>query len=182
MYYDGTDGAVQYPFGYGLSSTTFSFSNLHIDGAQLNATDTFHVSADVTNSGDLAGREVAQVYLGRPDAPPSLQRPIKRLEGFRLVSLNPGETKRVTFTISVPELAFFDQNASRWSVDDGRSSIQVGSSSADSDIQLRGDVNVSGSLTPALNVLSAKPVMQAIRRGAFSSASCSPSTPPCSRS
>ena len=66
----------------------------------------------------------------------------------------------MTFTIKVPELAFFDQNASRWSVDDGRYSIQVGSSSADSDISLRGDVNVTGSLTPELNVLSAKPVMQ----------------------
>jgi beta-glucosidase len=160
MYYNGTDGAVQYPFGYGLSYTTFSFSNLHIDRTRLNANDTLHVSADVTNSGDVAGQEVAQLYVGEPDAPASLQRPIKRLEGFQLVSLNPGQTTRVTFTIKVPELAFFDQNASRWSVDDGRYSIQIGSSSADSDIQLQGDVNVSGSLTPQLNVLSAKPVMR----------------------
>jgi beta-glucosidase len=160
MYYNGTAGAVQYPFGYGLSYTTFSFSNLHIDRTRLNANDTFQVSADVTNSGDVAGREVAQLYVGEPDAPASLQRPIKRLEGFQPVSLNPGQTTRVTFTIRAPELAFFDQNASRWSVDDGRYSIQIGSSSADSAIQLRGDVNVSGSLTPELNVLSAKPVMQ----------------------
>jgi beta-glucosidase len=160
MYYNGTDGAVQYPFGYGLSYTTFSFSNLHLSRTPLNANDTLHVSAEVTNSGDVAGREVAQLYVGEPDAPASLQRPIKRLEGFQLVSLNPGQTARVTFAIKVPELAFFDQNANRWSVDDGRYSIQVGSSSADSDIQLQGDVNVSGSLTPQLNVLSAKPVMQ----------------------
>jgi regulation of enolase protein 1 (concanavalin A-like superfamily) len=160
MYYNGTDGAVQYPFGYGLSYTTFSFSNLHIDRTRLDANDTFHVSANITNSGDVAGREVAQLYIGEPDAPAALQRPIKRLEGFQLVSLNPGQTTRVTFTIKVPELAFFSQNAGRWSVDDGRYSIQVGSSSADSDIQLQGDVNVSGALTPQLNVLSAKPVMQ----------------------
>jgi beta-glucosidase len=160
MYYDGADGAVRYPFGYGLSYTTFSFSRLHIDRTRLNANDTFHVTADVTNSGDTAGTEVAQLYVGEPDAPAALQRPIKRLEGFQRVSLDPGQTKQVTFTLKVPALAFFNQNANRWSVDDGRYSVQVGSSSADSDIQLKGDVDVSGALTPELNVLSAKPVMQ----------------------
>jgi beta-glucosidase len=160
MYYNGSDGPVQYPFGYGLSYTNFSFSHLQLDRTQLNANDTLHLSADVTNTGDIAGSEVAQLYVGQPDAPASLQRPIKRLEGFERVSLDPGQTQLVTFTVKVPELAFFDQNAGRWSVDDGRYSIQVGSSSADSDLPLQGDVSVSGSLTPKLNVLSAKPVMQ----------------------
>jgi beta-glucosidase len=61
MYYDGADGAVRYPFGYGLSYTTFAFSKLNIDRTRLNANDTLHVSADVTNSGDAAGTEVAQL-------------------------------------------------------------------------------------------------------------------------
>jgi beta-glucosidase len=160
MYYNGSDGTVQYPFGYGLSYTNFSFSHLQLDRTQLNANDTLHVSADVTNTGDTPGTEVAQLYVGQPDAPASLQRPIKRLEGFERVSLDAGQTRPVTFTVKVPELAFFDQNAGRWSVDDGRYSIQVGSSSADFDLPLQGDVSVNGSLTPKLNVLSAKPVMQ----------------------
>ena len=148
MYYDGSLGDVEYPFGYGLSYTNFSFSNLQIDKTDLDANDMVHVSADVTNTGDAAGKEVAQLYVSEPDAPASLQRPIKRLEGFRTVSLAPHETLPVTFTIKVPQLAFFDQNAGKWSVDDGTYVIRVGSSSADSDLPLQGDVNVSGSLTP----------------------------------
>ena len=159
MYYNGSLGSVQYPFGYGLSYTKFSFSHLHIDRTHLDANDTFHVVADVTNTGQVAGREVAQLYVSEPDAPASLQRPSKRLEGFQLVSLNPGHTKTVTFTIKVPRLAFFDQSAGKWSVDPGRYGIEVSTSSADSDIQLERDVHVRGSLRPVLNVLSAKPVM-----------------------
>jgi beta-glucosidase len=159
MYYNGSLGSVQYPFGYGLSYTTFSFSNLHIDRTHLNANDTFNVTADVTNTGQSAGRDVAQLYVGQPDAPASLQRPIRRLEGFHLVSLNPGQTKTASFKIKVPNLAFFDQNAGKWSVDDGRYRVEVGSSSAGSDLQLQRDVDVHGSLIPKLNVLSAKPVM-----------------------
>ena len=137
MYYNGSLGNVQYPFGYGLSYTTFKFSNLQIDRTHLDANDTINVTANVTNTGDVAGREVAQLYVGEPDAPASLQRPIKRLEGFQTVSLDPGQTRRVTFTIDVPQLAFFDQNASKWTVDDGRYSIQVGSSSADAESRFR---------------------------------------------
>jgi beta-glucosidase len=159
MYYNGSLGAVQYPFGYGMSYTTFSFSNLHIDKTHLDANDTLHVSADVTNTGQVAGREVAQLYVSEPDAPAALQRPIKRLEGFQLISLNPGETNTVTFTINVPNLAFFDQHTGKWSVDNGRYGIEISTSSAGADIQLQRDVNVRGSLTPVLNVLTAKPVM-----------------------
>jgi beta-glucosidase len=160
MYYDGSLGNEQYPFGYGLSYTTFSFSNLNIDNTNLDANDSFHVSADVTNTGSVAGREVVQLYVSEPDAPASLERPIKRLEGFQLVSLDPGQTKTVDFTIKVPDLAFFDQSAGKWAVDDGRYEIRVGSSSADSDLPLSGSVDVSGTLTPTLSVLTAKPVMQ----------------------
>jgi len=187
MYYNGSLGDVQYPFGYGLSYTTFGFSNLQIDkkaqglhSAQwkrvrkkclefdgyrchktsLDANDTFRVSADVTNTGSVAGKEVVQLYVNQPDAPAALQRPIKRLEGFQLVALDPNQTKTVTFTIKVPKLAYFDQTAGKWSVDDGRYGIQIGTSSADSDIQLQDFVNVTGTLTPVLNVLTAKPVMQ----------------------
>ena len=159
MYYNGSLGNVQFPFGFGMSYTRFAFSNLQINHAQLNADDSFTVTANVKNTGDVAGKQVAQLYVSQPNAPASLQRPIERLEGFQLVSLDPGQTKTVTFTIKVPQLAFFDETANKWAVDDGVYNIAVGSSSAQSDQPLNQQINVRGSLTPELNVLTAKPVM-----------------------
>jgi beta-glucosidase len=157
MYFNGP---ASYPFGYGLSYTSFKYSNLRIDKADLNANDTFHVSADVTNTGSVPGDEVAELYASTPDAPAALQRPIKRLEGFTHVPLNPGETKRVTFTVKVPNLAFFNQDLGRWAVDSGRYGIQLATSSAGNDIQAQGFVHVGGSLTPVPSVVTVKPAMQ----------------------
>ena len=159
MYYNGSLGNVEFPFGFGMSYTTFSYSHIHIDRAHLNANDTFNATANVTNTGKVAGKAVAQLYVSQPNAPASLQRPIERLEGFQLVSLNPGQTRTVSFQVKVPQLAFFDQTANRWAVDDGVYNIAVGGSSAQSDQPLNERVNVTGSLTPQLNVLTAKPVM-----------------------
>jgi beta-glucosidase len=156
MYFNGP---VSYPFGYGLSYTNFKYSNLAIDKTDLNANDSFQVSADITNTGTMPGDEVAQLYVNTPDAPAALQRPIKRLEGFTHVVLNPGETKRVRFTIKVPDLAFYNQDLGRWAVDNGRYGIQLATSSADADIQLQGFVHVSGSLAPVPSVLTVKPTM-----------------------
>lgn len=159
MYYNGSLGAPEFPFGFGLSYTTFSYSHINIDRTNLNANDTFNVSANVTNTGQVPGKTVAQLYVSQPNAPASLQRPIERLEGFQLVSLNPGQTKTVKFTVKVPQLAFFNQKAGVWSVDDGVYNIAVGGSSAKSDQPLNERIDVTGSLTPKLNVLTAKPVM-----------------------
>ncbi len=156
MYYHGPES---FPFGYGLSYTTFKTSNLRIDRTRLNANDTFHATVDVTNTGPVAGSDLVQLYVSTPGAPASLQLPIKRLEGFQQIQLNSGQTKSVTLTVSVPKLAFFNQAANRYQVYDGRYGIEIANSTADSDILAQHDVTVSGSLTPRPSVLTAKPIM-----------------------
>lgn len=156
MYYRGPQS---FPFGYGLSYSTFKTSNLTVDRTHLDANDTFHASVDVTNTGASAGSDLVQLYISTPDAPASLQRPIKRLEGFQQVALAPGETKTITFTIRVPKLAFFDEALSRYTVDDGRYGVQIAGSAADSDILAQRFVTVRGSLTPVPSVVSATPAM-----------------------
>ncbi|MGO9958688.1 MAG: glycoside hydrolase family 3 C-terminal domain-containing protein [Solirubrobacteraceae bacterium] len=156
MYYTGPES---FPFGYGLSYTTFKTSNLRVDRTQLDANEAFHASVDVTNTGSVAGEDLVQLYVSTPDAPAALQRPIKRLEGFQQVELDPGQTKTVTLTVSVPNLAFFNESANRYEVDDGRYEIQISNSAADSDILAQQFVTVSGSLTPVPATLTAQPTM-----------------------
>lgn len=100
---------------------------------------------------------VVQLYVSTPDAPAALQRPIKRLEGFRQVELAPGQTKTVTLTVKVPNLAFFSEALNRYEVDDGRYGIQIGSSAED--LLAQKFVTVAGSLTPEPSALTAQPVM-----------------------
>ena len=156
MYYTGP---TSYPFGYGLSYTKFSFSNLHVSDTRPNANDTVDVTANVTNTGSMPGNEIAELYVDQPRASAAEQRPAKRLEGFQKVSLDPGQTRRVHFTISIPDLAFFDQSVNRWQVDDGAYGIEVSTSSADSDVQAEQRISVSGHLTPAVNVVTAQPTL-----------------------
>jgi beta-glucosidase len=78
----------------------------------------------VTNKGTVAGSEVPQLYVTTPFEPASAQRPIKRLEGFSKVTLNPGESKTVTFTVPVKKLAFFDESANKYVVDPGRTACR----------------------------------------------------------
>ncbi len=156
MYYRGP---VSYPFGYGLSYTKFAFSHLQIDNAHPDANGTIHVKAQVTNTGKTAGNEIAELYVSTPGAPSSLQRPIKRLEGFQKVFLKPGQSKTVSFTISVPSLAFYNERQNRWVVDDGAYGIQIGDSSAEAGIQQQRLIRVSGTLTPVLKVITAKPTL-----------------------
>lgn len=156
MYYRGP---VSYPFGYGLSYTNFKSSHLQIDNTHPDANGMIHVKAPVTNTGKTAGNEVAELYVSTPRAPSSLQRPIKRLEGFKKVFLKPGQSKTVSFTISVPSLAFYNERQNQWVVDDGAYGIQLGDSSAEAGIQQQRLIRVSGTLTPVLNAITAKPTM-----------------------
>jgi regulation of enolase protein 1 (concanavalin A-like superfamily) len=154
MYYTGP---VSYPFGYGLSYTTFHFSHLHISKRNPTADDTTNVSVDVTNTGSRDGNEIVEMYVNTPHADPSLQRPIKRLEGFQKVFLSAGQTKTVTLPIKIADLAFYNEADKRFEVDQGEYGIQLSTSSADSDIQAHDTINVSGALTPKPSVLSAQP-------------------------
>ena len=94
--------APLYPFGYGLTYTTFACSDLRISAAKLR--DTLEVSAAITNTGARPGTEVVQLYVR--DLVGSLTRPVRELKGFRRVTLQPGETRRVCFTLSEQDLAF----------------------------------------------------------------------------
>ena len=107
-WYDANNVAPLFPFGYGLSYTTFSFSNLQI-GALSNGQAT--VTATVTNTGSRAGTEVAQLYVGDPA---SAGEPPHQLKGFQRITLNPGASGTATFTVSAHDLAHWDTTSSNW--------------------------------------------------------------------
>jgi len=128
-----------YPFGHGLSYTTFSYADLEISPATIDARGSVRVALRVTNTGARAGDEVVQLYLGDPIA--SVTRPVKELRGFARIALAPGETKRVNFEIAAAQLAFYDQ-AMRFSVEPGPIDVLVGASS--DDIRLTGSFEIVG--------------------------------------
>jgi beta-glucosidase len=110
-----------YPFGFGLSYTSFKYSNLKVSG------DT--VSFDVTNSGQRAGADVAQIYVGARS--PRVPRPLRELKAFARVALAPGQTKTVTLNLDGRSFAYYDVRASRWRVDAGEYQVELGRSSQD---------------------------------------------------
>ena len=118
-----------FPFGYGLSYTTFDYGKATIDRKKGSADDVFTVSIPVTNIGDRQGSEVVQLYIS--DLKSSLPRPVKELKGFSKVNLAPGETQTVTFEIGRDALSFFDDKAHEWVVEPGKFEALVGASSAD---------------------------------------------------
>jgi beta-glucosidase len=119
-------GEPLFPFGYGLSYTTFEFENLQVDRAEVEARGNVAIGVHVTNTGDRAGDEVVQLYARHSAAPPF--HPIKELRGLKRVSLEPGERKRVTFTLSTDQLAVWDDTG-KFVVQPGTIEVMVGSSS-----------------------------------------------------
>jgi beta-glucosidase len=154
MYFQGE---VTYPFGYGLSYTTFRYSHLRVHDHRVDANGVLRITADVTNTGSLAGQDVVQLYITTPGAPASLERPKKRLRGFQKIALRPHETTEVAFTVKVEDLAFFDPTQGRFAVDSGRYGIQLATSAADSDVQQQASVTVTGALRPVPSVVTVKP-------------------------
>ncbi len=116
-----------YPFGHGLSYTTFSYGEVRLSASRLRASDSLTVSVEVTNSGRRAGDEVVQLYL-RDDVA-SVARPVKELRRFARVTLQPGESRTVRFTLGMDDLAFYDQRMDRV-VEPGTFTVFVGGSSA----------------------------------------------------
>jgi beta-glucosidase len=115
-----------FPFGFGLSYTTFSFDDLKLQAATA-AGATVAVSFDVTNTGSVAGAEVAQLYVSDPSAKAS--RPERELKGFEKVRLIPGETKRLTLNLDARAFSYWDAAAHKWTIDPGKFIIRVGNSS-----------------------------------------------------
>jgi beta-glucosidase len=139
-YYDARGVGVQFPFGHGLSYTTFAYSNLRLSAADLREGESLVVSLDVTNTGSVAGKEIVQVYVH--DQAASVARPPKELKGFAKVQLQPGETKSVSIALDWRPFAFYHPGFGRWVVEDGLFDILVGASSAD--IRLQASVAVQG--------------------------------------
>lgn len=124
-----------FAFGHGLSYTTFEIGNVQCDGATLAADGRIRLSAEVTNTGDRAGQEVVQLYIG--DRKSSLPRPVKELKGFEKVALNPGEMKTVAFEITPDLLQYYDDRKGAWVAEPGAFTAFVGAASDD----IRGQVD-----------------------------------------
>ena len=125
-HYSDVEKTPQFPFGFGLSYTTFEYKNLKINKSEFNKGEAVKVSVEVTNSGNYDGKEVVQLYIH--DVVASLARPVKELKGFELTELKKGETKTVMFTLTEKELGFFD-NEGNYLVEQGVFKIMVGGSS-----------------------------------------------------
>ena len=120
---------VVYPFGYGLSYTTFDYSNLNTDKETYDQADTIQATFTLTNTGDREGAEVAQLYVSDPVC--SVMRPVKELKGFKKVFLKPGESRRITLDIPVSSLAFYREAQSQFVVEPGEFILQLGASASD---------------------------------------------------
>jgi beta-glucosidase len=129
--YDATEREVSYPFGFGLSYTTFEISDLEVSqqGSVESGDLAVEAAVTVTNTGSTAGAEVVQVYVR--DVESSVARPIRELKGFAKVWLQPGESQRVTIGLDERSFAFWSTRLGRWAVEDGEFEIAAGSSSRD---------------------------------------------------
>ncbi len=122
-------GAPLYPFGYGLSYSKFKYSNLRVMPEKISGNGMITTTVDVKNTSDRAGDEVVQLYTREMD--PSVVRPYKELRGFQRITLQPGETKTMTFNVPAEKLAFYDERRHAFVVEPGKYEIQIGASSAD---------------------------------------------------
>ena len=128
-YYDAKQMPVQFPFGYGQSYTTFAYSHPKVSARAFKDTDGLTVSVDVTNTGEMAGKEVVQVYVH--DRKSRLVRPQKELKGFAKVELQPGETKTATVQLDFRAFAYYHPAYKQWITDDGEFDILIGTSATD---------------------------------------------------
>ncbi len=128
-YYDAKEMPVLFPFGHGLSYTQFAYSNAKVSAETFKAADGLTVTVDVTNTGDLAGKEIVQVYVH--DHESGLVRPEKELKGFAKVELQPGETKSVSIQLDFRSFAYYHPEYKEWITEDGDFDILIGASAAD---------------------------------------------------
>ena len=135
------DPRVQWPFGYGLSYTTFEYSNLEATPEVTTKDESFNITFDVKNTGKMAADEVAQIYLSPADDNKNI-RPIQ-LQGFARVSLKPGESKKISVKIFTEQLGYYSNEGQRqWNIQPGKYIIKIGASSQD--IKLQQQINLSG--------------------------------------
>jgi beta-glucosidase len=148
-YYDFKEVPVLFPFGFGLSYTTFAYNNPKLSADNFKDVDGLTVSVDVTNTGKVTGKEIVQVYVH--DCQASLVRPVKELKGFAKVALLPGETKTVTIPLDFRAFAFFHPGYKQWITEDGEFEILIGASSADIRCKLSANLESTLALPSLLN-------------------------------
>ena len=141
-YYDTAEKQVAFPFGFGLSYTTFEYSDLKVSADNIKDTDTVTVSFKVKNTGDVDGAEVAQLYVS--DVESTIYRPVKELKGFKKVFLKAGEEKEIEITLDKRAFAYYNVNINDWHVESGEFKILVGASSRD--IKLETSINVESTV------------------------------------
>lgn len=141
-YYDTADKAVRFPFGHGLSYTSFAYSDLKLNADSIKDTDTLTVTFRVKNTGKCDGAEVAQLYVN--DVESTIYRPAKELKGFSKVFLKAGEEKEVSITLDKRAFAYYNVNLHDWHVESGVFKLMVGSSSRD--IRLEAEVTVESTV------------------------------------
>jgi beta-glucosidase len=127
-----------YPFGYGLSYSTFTFNNLRLSKDHISAEQSTEVQVDVTNTSQVAGDTVAQIYIHQRAG--SASRPVRQLKGFRRITLQPGETQTLKFSIGKEELKFWNSQGKAWGVEQGTFDIWAGE---DSTASLHADLMVT---------------------------------------
>jgi beta-glucosidase len=127
-HYSDVEKTPLYPFGYGLSYTSFAYKNLKIAKPSFQKGEKIEVSVEVTNTGNFDGKEVVQLYINDPAA--SIVRPVKELKGFELIELKKGETKTVHFTLTDAALGFYD-NDGNFLVEPGLFNVMAGWNSND---------------------------------------------------
>jgi beta-glucosidase len=143
-WYDAHNVTPLFPFGFGLSYTTFAYSGLQISQAKIDGVSSEQVTATVTNTGSVAGSDVAQLYLGDPTA---AGEPPRQLVGFQRVTLAPGQSAQVTFTVTPRDTWWWDQPGGGWSQTAGQYQVYVGDSSALANLPLHGSFTMTS--TPA---------------------------------
>jgi beta-glucosidase len=142
-YYDKKNIEPLFPFGFGLSYTTFAYSDLMLDKNSMTESDELSVSLKVKNTGKVAGKEIVQLYVHKENA--VISRPEKELRAFAKVDLKPGEEKTVSFKLSKRDFAFYDVDLKDWKVNSGKYEILAGSSSRN--LPLKEVIDVTGSNT-----------------------------------
>ncbi len=150
QYYTGTP---VYPFGYGLSYTSYEYSNMTADKTDVDANGTVKFKVDVKNTGNVAGKEVVQLYISHPQTDDNT--PDRQLKGFEKVELAPGETKTVEFTLDVADLALYQESAVKMVMTEGEYTAVIGKNAADTALSKK--FNVTGKLASTLKTVKAMP-------------------------
>ena len=161
-WYDARKMQVLFPFGHGLSYTTFALSNLKLSSGEITDTDTLTASVTVKNTGKVAGKETVQLYVAPPENQKSI-RPVRELKGFQKVSLNPGEEKTVLFFLNKRSFAYYETRIPGWYTGDGEYEIFVGASSRD--LPLHETVKISSAERIPLKITDTTTMGDVLRYG-----------------